>query len=343
MGGFSMNSPRNSFFGLSLTMILATLMFASYALPPASTAVRNFEFTYLVRIPQLPPEAHALHLWIPLPQSDSYQTISDLTIDSPIPYSRHRESQYHNEYLYLQPTATQLQHPVEVLMRFRVARREHRVSLDPSVDPPGTPPTKVELARYLRPDRLIPLNGVIADLSRQETQGVTEPLAKARKIYDYVVATMRYEKSGTGWGHGDAIWACTAKYGNCTDFHSLFIGMARAAGIPARFEIGFPLPENQHEGTIAGYHCWAEFYVQPYGWIPVDASEAWKYPDKRDYFFGAHDANRVQFTMGRDIRLDPAQQGERLNYFIYPYAEVNKKPFTALDYKFTFRDVGKAN
>jgi len=55
----------------------------------------------------------------------------------------------------------------------------------------------------------------------------------------------------------------------------------------------------------------AEFYVEPYGWIPVDASEAWKHPDKKDYFFGAHDDNRLQFTVGRDIRLDPPQQAIR--------------------------------
>jgi Transglutaminase-like superfamily len=127
------------------------------------------------------------------------------------------------------------------------------------------------------------------------------------------------------------------KRGNCTDFHSLFIGMMRAAGIPARFEIGFPLPADQHDGPIPGYHCWAQFYVEPYGWIPVDASEAWKHPDKKDYFFGAHDDNRLQFTVGRDIRLNPAQQSDPLNYFIYPYAELDGKPF-ALESKFSFRD-----
>jgi len=77
----------------------------------------------------------------------------------------------------------------------------------------------------------------------------------------------------------------------------VFIGMMRAAGIPARFEIGFSVPAEQREGAIPGYHCWAEFYVEPYGWIPVDASEAWKHPDKKDYFFGAHDYNRLQSTV----------------------------------------------
>jgi hypothetical protein len=56
----------------------------------------------------------------------------------------------------------------------------------------------------------------------------------------------------------------------------------------------FPLSPDQHAGVIPGYHCWAQFHVELYGWIPVDASEAWKHPNKKDYFFGAHDDNRIQ-------------------------------------------------
>jgi transglutaminase-like putative cysteine protease len=204
------------------------------------------------------------------------------------------------------------------------------------------PLSKAEMARYLQADKLVPLGGVIADLSRQATEGATDDLDKARRIYDYVVATLRYDKSGTGWGRGDAIFACTAKHGNCTDFHALFIGMMRAAGIPARFEIGFPLPEDKEQGDIPGYHCWAEFYLQGFGWVPVDASEAWKHPDKRNYFFGAHDDNRVLFTFGRDLRLSPSQKGDPLNYFIYPYAEQSSKAFDQLRDHFAFRDTREA-
>ncbi len=125
---------------------------------------------------------------------------------------------------------------------------------------------------------------------------------------------MRYDKTGSGWGRGDAVWACDAKRGNCTDFHSPFIGMLRVDGIPARFDIGFPLPENKDKGDIAGYHCWAEFYARKTGWIPVDISEAWKAKQKEDYFFGSVDANRVQLSTGRDVALSPKQDGPALNY-----------------------------
>jgi len=297
-------------------------LIASAAIFSASSkttgSLRIFEFTYLTRIPSLPAGSKISRIWIPLPQSDAYQTIGDLKIESPFSYAQHRDPKYGNDYLYLETPASRLATPADVRVSFQATRREHRVEF--GTRPATTQSTGADLPSlqlFLQPDRRVPLDGVIAELSAQETQGIQDPLQKARAIYNYVVATMRFDKSGIGWGNGDAIWAWTAKRGNCTDFHSLFIGMMRAAGIPARFEIGFPLPADQHDGAIPGYHCWAQFYLEPYGWIPVDASEAWKHPEKKNYFFGAHDDNRLQFTVGRDIRLDPPQQGDPLNYFIY--------------------------
>lgn len=318
---------------VALVAFAASLSLSSTATAP----LRKFEFTYVAKIPALPADAKVSRIWIPLPQSDRYQTIRNLKIEAPFAYTERKDQEYGNEYLYVEVPASKIAQPADVRVTFAVTRREHRVPLEPRPASAPSPASPADLQRYLQPDRLIPLQGVIGQLSAQETQGLQDPLAKARAIYNYVIATMRYDKSGTGWGNGDAVWACTAKRGNCTDFHSLFIGMMRAAGIPARFEIGFPLPEDQHDGVIPGYHCWAEFYVEPYGWIPVDASEAWKHPDKKDYFFGAHDDNRVQLTIGRDIRLDPPQQGQPLNYFVYPYAELDGKPLP-LTSQFSFQD-----
>jgi transglutaminase-like putative cysteine protease len=151
---------------------------------------------------------------------------------------------------------------------------------------------------------------------------------------------MKYDKSGTGWGHGDTLWACDSKHGNCTDFHSVFISMARAEKIPARFEIGFPLPSDKHSAEIPGYHCWAEFYLDSTGWVPVDISEAWKHQEKHDYFFGAHDVNRMQFTQGRDLKLAPSQEGPPLNYFVYPYVEIGGKEYPNVSIAFSFEDAG---
>ncbi|HEX2715289.1 MAG TPA: transglutaminase-like domain-containing protein [Candidatus Acidoferrales bacterium] len=332
-----MNFRRRIFLASAIVVtMLATVVISSSRL--VAPATREFEFTYHARIPQIPADAKTVRVWIPLPRPDGYQTISELNVQSPLKFTERREPLYGNQYLYLEAKPAQLNQPFETQIEFRVARREHRVSLEPRPGP-AEREDPAKLRRWLEPDRLVPVDGLIAALAKQATEGKTTPLEKARGIYEYVVATMRYDKTGTGWGRGDAIFACTAKRGNCTDFHSAFIGMLRSVGIPARFEMGFPLPEDKAEGGIPGYHCWAEFYVEPYGWIPVDASEAWKNPSKHDYFFGAHDVNRVLFTFGRDIRLVPPEQGDPLNYFIYPYVEVDGKAYSAVESKFTFRDL----
>jgi transglutaminase-like putative cysteine protease len=310
---------------------------ASASSPEAAT--RSLEFTYQVHFPAAENPAGPVRLWIPLPQADGYQDLGSLHIESSVAHTQGRDSEYKNAFAIFKPTAQQAAASFDVTLRFTATRHEHKVALDGALkNVSATSPADPMLRRYLEPDRLVPLNGTIAELAKEHTALDTTQLEKARHIYEYVVSTMRYDKSGEGWGRGDAIWACTAKRGNCTDFHSLFIGMMRASGIPARFEIGFPLPEGKTEGDIAGYHCWAEFYLNGVGWVPVDASEAWKNPAKHDYFFGAHDVNRVFFTYGRDIRLSSEQMGDPLNYFIYPYAEVNGLPVKSLQTHFSFRD-----
>jgi hypothetical protein len=332
---------------ISLTLMVLTALATSLPLrghgnsaidqsPPPSL---TFAFTYQVHVPPIKDATARFMLWLPLPPQNEHQKIRDMQIESTVPHSEGRESEYGNSYVLFQPTPAQQEEGFDAAIHFVATRFEHKVPLDSPSAKLVAMNNPSDLQRYLKPDKLVPLNGVIADLAKEHTAGDTTTLAKARHIYDYVLATMRYDKSGAGWGRGDAVWACTSKRGNCTDFHSLFIGMMRASGIPARFEIGFPLPDSKTEGEITGYHCWAEFYLNGTGWVPVDASEAWKNPAKRDYFFGAHDVNRVLFTYGRDISLSPEQQGDPLNYFIYPYAELNGKPFSGIQAKFSFRDV----
>jgi len=314
--------------------------------PEANSGVptRTFEFIYQVHVPANTDSAGSTHLWIPLPQADSHQDVRGLHIGSPVRYAQGRDAEYGNVFAVFTPTAEQSAAGFDAVLRFTAVRREHKVALDAAAlqNVSASSSHDPNLKRYLEPDKLVPLNGTIAELAKEHTAGDNTPIQKARHIYDYVLATMRYDKTGEGWGRGDAIWACTSKRGNCTDFHSLFIGMMRSSGIPARFEIGFPLPEGKTEGDIPGYHCWAEFYLNGIGWVPVDASEAWKNPAKRDFFFGAHDTNRVFFTYGRDIRLSPDQKSDPLNYFIYPYAETNGKPVNNLQTHFSFRDVSVA-
>ena len=305
--------------------------------PPAR--VRTFNFEYATTVRDLPPSAQAVELWLPVPHSDKSQNISNLKIDSPYPY-KIEKGQYGNQMLHLKMTNPPAQ-PFAVTMRFRATRREH---LNPVAAPTKASITEAldpNMTRWLQPDRLVPLDDQIRRWAQEvvtEAHAQTD-LEKAEAIYNHVVSTVKYDKTGQSWGRGDIYYACDARRGNCSDFHAVFIGYCRALGIPARFSIGFPLPVGQGTGEVKGYHCWAEFFTPETGWVPVDASEAAKDPKRRAYFFGAHDENRVEFSRGRDLTLAPRQQASPLNYFIYPYAEVDGQPFTSLEQHFRYQDL----
>jgi transglutaminase-like putative cysteine protease len=142
---------------------------------------------------------------------------------------------------------------------------------------------------------------------------------QARAIYDFVIDTVRYRKAGE-YGTGDANYACDSGSGNCTEFHSYFITLARSAGIPARFAIGAAIPSERNEGGVNGYHCWAEFYADE-KWWPVDISEADKYSDLATYYFGHHPANRLEFSRGRDLTFSPTTSSGSIPFFAYPVLE----------------------
>ncbi|HEY1678642.1 MAG TPA: transglutaminase-like domain-containing protein [Candidatus Sulfotelmatobacter sp.] len=299
---------------------------------------RHFTFHYAFTVKNLPP-GEKVRVWIPAAHGDPFQDVTVTSATGDLPLKSTRETKYGNEmYFADSPRVAKPELHFEVV--YDVTRRE-RIALPASNLVYTGVRAKPDKA-YLQPDALVPITGVPADIAVKVTQGKADPLDKARAIYDYVFTTMKYDKTGTGWGRGDVLYACDAKKGNCTDFHSLFIAMARSQGIPARFEIGFPLPPDKHSAEIAGYHCWADFYVEGRGWIPVDISEAWKHPEKRDYFFGSHDVNRVQFSMGRDLKLNPSQAGKPLNYFVYPYVEVDGREYSNVSLAFSFADAGAA-
>ena len=304
---------------------------------PRSEHQRHIEFVYVADIPQLPAGAHAVRMWIPIPQTSAYQQITNVRITSPVAHRITKEATYGNEFAYFDFSTVARPGPFDIRLTFEASREEYKVKL-PAGDPAAAGAFPSDVARFLQPDRLVPVNGVIGEISRERTKGIADPLAKARALYEYVLRNMHYDHAGTGWGRGDAVWACSSHHGNCTDFHSLFIGLARAAGIPARFEIGFSLPADA-QGKIGGYHCWAEFYIRGIGWIPIDAADASQIPARSDYFFGALDENRVRFSRGRDLLLNPRQSGALVNYLVYPYAELDGKPFSGITTQFAYKDV----
>jgi transglutaminase-like putative cysteine protease len=292
------------------------------------TSTARYEFVYRVKLADVTPAGGKMALWVPYPAANSAQKVLDVKVDSPWPWRLETEKRFGNRMVY---TEGMMGPDVkDVVMTVRVERSPYH----------GVPASHgafagpLSPALYREPDRLVPLSGVIKQIADQESAGHASRDEKIHAFYDYVYRTMTYNKDGTGWGRGDAIWACTNKRGNCTDFHSLLIGMLHSQDIPARFLIGFPVPDGA-EGDVAGYHCWAEVYDDKHGWVPVDASEA-KKKNLKDAYFGTLPNDRIEFTLGRDLVLAPPQKGEPLNYFIYPYAEIDGTP-TELQKAFHFR------
>ncbi|HVU31895.1 MAG TPA: transglutaminase domain-containing protein, partial [Opitutaceae bacterium] len=330
-------------------LLLAPILCCAASPAPAATAVRavpasgyllpggsrTFSIAYVAHVPAQPAGTRRLRIWIPVPRDSAVQSIRDLSFSAPPTLAS--EPKYGDQIAYWEinhPTG-----PTTLTMRFVCTRREVRTDLTRlALAGDGVDPT-ISFATYRRPARLIIVDVRIRRLAAHITAGRSTTLAKARAIYGYVLTHMRYAKSKPGWGTGSTAYACTTGQGNCTDFHSLFISLCRAAGIASEFEIGLYLPYDRHStAPVSGYHCWAYFRVPGRTWVPVDCSEGWLEPGRREYFFGDHTPNRVTLSVGRDLVLAPAQAGPPLNYFIEPYAEADGRPVPASK-TWTFHDL----
>lgn len=297
---------------------------------------RHVEFDYDVRLNKIPSGTNDVNIWLPLIPDNEYQAVEETVIEPEDGYTITSEKVYGNKILHY--VLNSPQSPFHIKVRYKVRRQEYsKTSQGNGQGFRGKKEDAKGLNPYLQPSRLVTISPRVRELAAQVTKGKKDTIDKAMSIYDYVFQNVSYDKTVPGWGNGDTERVCDLKTGNCTDFHSLFISLARASNIPARFVMGVPLTEER-EGQPKGYHCWAEFYDKQLGWVPVDISEAWKNKSKYRYFFGSLDSNRLEFTRGRDIVLEPSQQGEPLNYFLYPYIEADGKPFYDFEVSFKFKE-----
>ena len=301
---------------------------------PAKTAdpfpaEREFQILYQARISELPSDSGDVRIWIPIASSRESQTILEKRIESPVPYQITREPIYGNEMAYFElkkPFPPSLD--INVIYDAKIAKPELN----------QTSEEQKNLNLYLKSTRLMVINEEVKKRAERATVHKRTFRDKARAIYEDVISRMEYNKTVPGWGNGDTVRACLLGKGNCTDFHSLFISMAHAAEIPSRFKIGLAVPETP-EGTISGYHCWAEFYEEGKGWKPVDASEAWKHPERKEAYFGNFDTNKFLISVGRDIDLVPKQSGPPVNISFYPYVEVDGKEWNGVKTSFQFKNL----
>ncbi len=291
-------------------------------------------------------------LWIPYPISSKHQTVSNISI----------KGNYHNMGIY---TDSFYQTPIlyaewskraksrKLRFSFEVTRKEIRRGMVPSREPCWNP---ADYGKYLRPTSLGPIGGPVKELSEKITRGKTTVLARARAIYDWVCENMFRDPKTIGCGKGDVCLLLQKPGGKCTDISSVFIALARASGVPAREVFSVRLGKKPQQDVTTWQHCWAEFFLPGYGWVSVDPADVRKMmlvkkldlkDDKtkyyRDYFWGNIDPYRVVIAHGRDVVLNPAQQGPPLNTFGYPYAEVGGQPIDFYDpstfvYRITYRE-----
>ncbi len=295
----------------------------------SNLSARTVELAEKISV-SVPRKSKIIQIWMPIPINDSNQSTEILSVDSPYPYRITKDKEFGNRLLYFQPELAPRNQNIEISVRYKIERKEQRFQNGNS----GIAAS----SNFIKARGLEIINEKIESISKETTRGIRDPFLKAKAIYDYVLRHMSYDKSGTGWGQGDSSYACDIGKGNCTDFHSLFIAMARASQIPARFQMGIPLPESSEGEPSGSYHCWAEFYIDGKGWIPVDISEAWKHPEKADYFFGNLDVNRILLSTGREILLSPQQKGSPLNYLSKPYIEIEGRPVTDFKLDRRFKD-----
>ncbi len=290
-------------------------------------------------------------LWIPYPLSDRDQLISKVSVSGD-----YAESTVYSDQVYSTPTLYArwdkgaASH--KLTLSFHVVRQEVMRRNFPAKEAAWDP---ADYAIDLAPTSLGPIDGQVKALADQITKGKITVLEKAKAIYDWTCENMYRDPNTRGCGPGNVCLLLEKPGGKCTDIHSVFVSLCRAAGVPAREVFGIRLGKKAEEDISTWQHCWAEFYLPGYDWVPVDPADVRKMmlveklepadpktKHYRDYFWGGWDQYRVKLAMGRDLRLNPPQHGVPLNTFGYPYAQIGTETLDWLDpktfkYTFTFR------
>ncbi len=283
-----------------------------------------------------PPESRSVKLWFPYPSSDSNQEIKDLSFDGN--YSNFTISQEpKSRALYL---FTEWSEPVKdrsLTVSFHAKARERKVAAFVE----NNSPIPASVKQFVQAEFWIPSKDrKVAALAKEITKGKKGILQKARAVYDWTVENTRRDPNVPGCGVGKVEATLASRSGKCADISSVFVALARAAGVPAREVFGLRLGRPGETDVTDGHHCWAEFYLPGTGWVPVDPADVRKImleknldldaaKPYRDYFFGTVDEYRIALQKGGRGIAFAEGNAERVNYFMYPYAEVDGKP---LDY-----------
>lgn len=294
--------------------------------PKTGLAERAFRFHYSTSVTEAMAAGGTVELWVPLPSSGDHQRVGPVEIESGVPTVEAVDPLSGNRMLHaIVPRGSPL---TRIVTHFDVHRArvklerpgpEHRVDHEPE-----------RVAQHLAPNARVPTGGFIAEQARSIADAGDPPTVQARKLFEHLMTTMEYDSAGCtpARNHqlGDLAQACDLRSGTCTEFHGLYVGYARALGIPARFQFGFNIPYTKSEGVVAGYHCWAEIFLPRVGWFPVDITEAIKerardgLREDVEFYFGGVDCHRFQVSTGRDLALLPPHPAGLVDKLIFSHA-----------------------
>jgi transglutaminase-like putative cysteine protease len=310
----------------------------------AAAGWRTFET--LTRVEVLNPIGKTL-AWVPLPfaeSSDWFRDVASSWSGNASEAGIERDGKYGARMLAAEWRPGQSTPVVEVTSRFMT--RDRAVDLTR----PANPALKLaaaERAFHTAPTELIPTDGIVRKTALEVTRGASTDVQKARAIYEWVVEnTYRDPKTrGCGWGDVTSMLESGNLGGKCGDLNTLFVGLARAAGVPARDVYGVRVAPSRsgYKSLGAGtaniskaQHCRAEFFAEGYGWVPVDPADVRKVileepPGKlaiddpqvvaaRRRLFGSWEMNWLAYNTGHDIAL-PGSSGPKLPYLMYVNAE----------------------
>jgi transglutaminase-like putative cysteine protease len=231
-----------------------------------------------------------------------------------------------------------------------------------------------EWEHFLRPTKLVPTGGIVKATAARITSGAKSDVEKARAIYDWIVDNTFRNPKVRGCGVGDIRYMLESGDlgGKCADLNALYVGLARAAGLPARNVYGIRIAESglgyKSLGTSStnvtkSQHCRAEVYLGGCGWVPVDPADVRKVmleeppgnrplndamvENARARLFGSWEMNWMAYNFAHDVVL-PGSSGAPIAFFMYPQAETADGRLDSLDpesfrYEITSRETPYAN
>ena len=307
-------------------------------------------------------------VWLPLPlhpDTDYHKSLGQTWTGNATVSRVYRDERYGAAIFYGEWPATEKAPVAEVTSRF--ATRDRMVD----VAKPGTnhaPEDRATLAKYRESTKLIRTDGIVKKTSQQITKGIDNDVEKARAIYEWIVENTFRDPKVRGCGVGDirAMLETGNLGGKCADLNALFVGLARAAGIPARDVYGVRAADSGEfkslgkSGEITkAQHCRAEFYIASHGWVPVDPADVRKVileerggiplndpttQKARAKLFGQWEMNWLAYNYAHDVKLLNSRE-DAVAYFMYPQAETGEARKDSLDpdsfkYKITARELG---